>query len=504
MPRFELRQSTRHITSYAGLILVGQCLEAARLELLDKQFPAPEGQMPTSDIVKSYVGLLALGKGDFDAIEPFRNDRFFREALGIGKVPSSAWMRQRMERMAAAMREETDAYSVRLLRNAEAPVTALNGFACLDFDTFVMDNGGTKKECVGRTYQGVDGYTPVAAYLGNEGWCLALELRPGSQHSALETHFFLERVLPRAHELATTALPVLSRSDSGFDLGSELLFQQDDEKRSRGKEKRDFRLVVRLIERTIDPKGQVLLFPEYRLEGWWASLDAKPEKVIELYREHATHEQFHSEIKSDLDLERLPSGQVRLQRPRAAPGDAGLQLPAPRRPDRPSGKSQPGAPPGQAPAHQDGAAGNHLPRRPIHPQGAAAGLGLRRALPGLQGIRPSPGAPAGSGAVAVSARFPAASPRFETDDRQRSGIALPKRRETRTHPRENRVMDAKMAVNRSLFFSFGPKWTRYRVFKIQHGRVNSQTRSFNTDSGGRKASSRTSRGCLWVRPTGSA
>ena len=35
MPRFELKQSTRHITSYAGLILVGQCLEAARLDLLD-------------------------------------------------------------------------------------------------------------------------------------------------------------------------------------------------------------------------------------------------------------------------------------------------------------------------------------------------------------------------------------------------------------------------------------------------------------------------------------
>ena len=79
-------------------------------------------------------------------------------------------------------------------------------------------------------------------------------------------------------------------------------------KRSWEKGKRDFRLVVRLIERTVDPKGQVLLFPEYKLEGWWTSLDAKPEKVIELYREHGTHEQFHSEIKSDLDLERLPSG----------------------------------------------------------------------------------------------------------------------------------------------------------------------------------------------------
>ena len=360
MPRFELKQSTRHITSYAGLILVGQCLEAARLDLLDKKFPVPKGQIPTPDIVKSYIGLLALGKSDFEAIEAFRKDRFFRQALGIGTVPSSAWLRQRMEMLAVALREETDAYSVRLLRNAEAPVTAMNGFVCLDFDTFVMDNSGTKKECVDRTYQGVDGYTPIAAYLGNEGWCLALELRPGSQHSALETHYFLERVLPRAHELAPAGLPVLSRSDSGFD-SVRLLFQQDDEKRAwalegrtfeylvkwnprkqvmadwvahateadawvetrQGKRvalldltvkrswekgKRDFRLVVRLIERTVDPKGQVLLFPEYKLEGWWTSLDAKPEKVIELYREHGTHEQFHSEIKSDLDLERLPSG----------------------------------------------------------------------------------------------------------------------------------------------------------------------------------------------------
>jgi hypothetical protein len=30
--------------------------------------------------------------------------------------------------------------------------------------------------------------------------------------------------------------------------------------------------------------------------------------VIELYRQHATSEQFHSEFKTDLDLERLPTG----------------------------------------------------------------------------------------------------------------------------------------------------------------------------------------------------
>ena len=48
----------------------------------------------------------------------------------------------------------------------------------LDIDVFPMDNSGTKKEGVSYTYKGFDGYAPLAAYLGEEGWCLACELRP--------------------------------------------------------------------------------------------------------------------------------------------------------------------------------------------------------------------------------------------------------------------------------------------------------------------------------------
>jgi hypothetical protein len=365
MPRFHLKQSSRHLTSHAGLALIGQCLEAAQLHLLDVRFPTSKG-MRTSDIVKTYTGLLSLGKSDFEAIEAFRHEPFFRHALSVQKAPSSVWLRQRLEQLAAVpaervgLREVMADYSQRLLKRTEAPVTAHQGFVGLDFDTFVMDNSGTQKEHVSRTYQGVDGYTPIAAYLGNEGWCLGLELRPGSQHSALETHYFLERVLPRARALAAADQAVLSRSDSGFD-SVRLLFQQEDEKRAWAeegrrfeylvkwnprqqdmedwiakadeaqawteqrpgkrvalldlqvtrawqKQQRDFRLVVRLIERTIDAKGQVLLLPDYQLEGWWTSLKEKPETVIELYCAHATHEQFHSELKTDLDLERLPSG----------------------------------------------------------------------------------------------------------------------------------------------------------------------------------------------------
>jgi hypothetical protein len=359
MAYFHPKQSTRHLTSTAGLILLGQCFLVAELERLDIRLPK-RGKIKVSDLVKAYLGLLSLGKSDFEAIEAYREDRFFQEALGIGQVPGSVWLRQQLEMHAAAIRDHTDDWSVRLIRRSSAPMTADDGFVCLDFDTFVMDNSGTKKECVGRTYQGVDGYTPIAAYLGNEGWCVGLELRPGPQHSALETHYFLERVLPRVQALAAPDQAVLARSDSGFD-SVRLLFQQDDEKRSWAalgrtfeylvkwnprrqdlsawaaraeaagafretrpgkrvalldlrverawrKEIRDFRLVVRLTERTLDRYGQHLLLPDYTLEGWWTSLSEAPEQVIGRYARHGTHERFHSEIKTDLDLERLPSG----------------------------------------------------------------------------------------------------------------------------------------------------------------------------------------------------
>jgi hypothetical protein len=48
------------------------------------------------------------------------------------------------------------------------------------------------------------------------------------------------------------------------------------------------------------------------LEGWSTTLPDTPtfgaQQIIELYADHATHEQFHSEFKTDMDLVRLPSG----------------------------------------------------------------------------------------------------------------------------------------------------------------------------------------------------
>jgi hypothetical protein len=365
MSNFVVKQLSYDLTPVAGLALVGHYLKAIEpvLGLLDAALPVKSG-VRNSDIVRAYVGLLVQGKSDFEAIENFRGEAFFKQALGIGLLPSSPTLRQRMDARAAAMFDFVPPMIETLLSSQRPDWGVLAcGWLPLDIDTFAMDNGGTAKEGVGRTYAGVDGYCPLAAYVGSHGFCLELALRPGVQHSANESDFNLQRVVPMAQRLSAASVraPILVRMDSGFDAASlmrelqacnaderlpqvdwlikwnpratdaqQLLHQLDADAATPwtqprpGKRvalweqpvhipgiQRPVRRVLRLIERTIDRRGQVLLVPEIELEGWTTSLAQDRfdvQQIIALYADHGTHEQFHAEFKTDLDLTRLPSG----------------------------------------------------------------------------------------------------------------------------------------------------------------------------------------------------
>ena len=364
MRPFIVKQLAYDLTPVAGLALVGHQLN--RLAPVFKQIDAAlpvAGGVANSDILRSYLGLLVQGKSDFDAIENFRGDGFFKQALGIKLLPSSPTLRQRMDARAGELFDYTTPLIEALLSSARPDYGVLPcGWLPLDVDTFAMDNGGTAKDGVGRTYAGVDGYCPLASYLGSHGFCLELSLRPGVQHSALETEFNFERVIPMAQRLSAAGpkAPILARLDSGFDsarlmreieaynqpgraeldwlikwnprtTNAAALAQRLDadaatrwEHPRAGKRvtlweqalhvhgiERPLRRVLRLTERTIDKHGQLLIEPRLTLEGWSTSLSAKQfdaKAIIALYADHGTHEQFHSEFKTDLDLERLPSG----------------------------------------------------------------------------------------------------------------------------------------------------------------------------------------------------
>jgi hypothetical protein len=244
---------------------------------------------------------------------------------------------------------------MKLLRENSIQTPCYQHYIPIDVDVSVLDNSGNKKEGVSKTYKLVDGYAPIFAHLGQEGYLLNLEFREGETHSQNGTAAFLQRSfsllpqLPHHHYLL--------RMDGGFDsvdnlnqivsfnrsqkdgIHIDFIIKRNLRKESKGgwlhvarehgvattvrpgknvyvgktNRKVDgfdqpLEIVYQVIERTITAKGQHLLVPEIQVETFWNSLDAAPEKVIELYQHHGTSEQFHSEFKSDMGLERLPSG----------------------------------------------------------------------------------------------------------------------------------------------------------------------------------------------------
>ena len=68
------------------------------------------------------------------------------------------------------------------------------------------------------------------------------------------------------------------------------------------------RIVYEIIERTTDKRGQILLETDVEVNTWWTNLGWTDDQIIESYHAHGECEQFHSEIKTDMDVERLPSG----------------------------------------------------------------------------------------------------------------------------------------------------------------------------------------------------
>ena len=124
--------------------------------------------------------------------------------------------------------------SVELIKSSNAPLTPLvldgnRKYLPVDTDVSPFDNSKTKKEAVSRTYKGYDGYAPIFAYLGQEGYCIGAELRPGKDHCQKGTVDFLRRVINNARRI--TNQPLLMRLDSGNDSADNLsLFEAEQTK----------------------------------------------------------------------------------------------------------------------------------------------------------------------------------------------------------------------------------------------------------------------------------
>ena len=306
--------TNERIIPASGLAVVGALLGKSdfikKLNRMDVTSNRSQHQIKNGDIVLTYLGLLCMGKPYFEAVHEMDDDKdFYKTALANGLVP-------------------------------------------VDIDVTPMDNSKSKKEGVSRTYKGFDGYAPMMAYIGTEGYAINFELREGKQHCQKGTVEFLQETIKLCHKL--TDKPLLIRLDSGNDSIDNVAVLMDTGcffiiKRNLRRESTDdwfemakqyfqnvnsprdgktvyigsdwktvtskqfnkeftLRTGYEITERTIDKYGQFNLVPDVEVETWWTNLGDPDEEIIRLYHAHGECEQFHSEVKTDMDLERLPSG----------------------------------------------------------------------------------------------------------------------------------------------------------------------------------------------------
>ena len=349
--RFEIVQSGEQLSSHSGLALAGAILDRSSIRKRLDGVVLPEHPFPEighGEVATAMMGLICVGKPDFDAIETFRDDPFFIQSLGLDSVPSSPTLRQRLDSAKGAFNDIILEESAGVVgRLAPAITPCHDKLVAVDIDVSPFDNSKTKKEGVSWTYKKFDGYAPIFGYVGQEGYLANLELRPGSDHSQKGTETFLRRTLKYARVMSQTTF--LVRMDSGNDSVGNIKVCREEkahyiikhnlrretpeewlgiarecgelEEPRPGKQvwrgeryverpeiEEPLRMVFCVTLRTMEADGQALLIPEIEVETYWTSLSDGVATVVDLYRAHGTSEQFHSELKTDLDLERLPSG----------------------------------------------------------------------------------------------------------------------------------------------------------------------------------------------------
>ena len=367
MKTIHIEFSDERLITPSGLVFVGQILGKSNFVKKINRAPISneylQKQIKNGDILLTYIGMLCQGKPQYEAVREMMDDPdYYKYALGIAyAIPSAETLRQRFDMIGDSLRGDILQANIDMLREMKIEPTALeNGYVPVDIDVTPFDNSKTKKEGVSRTYKGFDGYAPIMAYIGTEGYFVNTQLRVGKQHCQKETPDFLRETIELCRQL--TDKPLLIRLDSGNDASENIgIFMEESYRynnvsfiikrnpRQESKEEwlasvkdcctniqkprdgktvyigqtfRDvtytlpnktektagIRTIYEITERTIDKHGQYFIVPDIELDTYWTNLPLSDQNIIDLYHAHGESEQYHSEIKTDMDVERLPSG----------------------------------------------------------------------------------------------------------------------------------------------------------------------------------------------------
>lgn len=354
MKKHIIEQGKADLISTGGNHLIGRIFQSTNPKSFLKDFQKRrDGSISDFDIIASMIGIMANGKSDFNDIDLYQDDVVFQNAFGIKQMPAESTFRNRFDELPEKFEKQIRELNDKYLKDREFGTVkdGISEYIPVDLDVSPFDNSGSSKLGVSRTYKQHDGFAPMFAYIGSEGYLLDCELRPGKQHCQSGTPEFLKNCIAKLKKLGILE-KCLIRLDGGNDAsenieilkesGVRFLVKRNGRKESpeqllavakrtveeysprfgkqvyygtlEHKMPKDFTepvtMVYEVTVRTHDHEGNPYCLEMVDVASWWTNLYSDPNSCVNLYHDHGTSEQFHSELKSDLDFERLPSGKL--------------------------------------------------------------------------------------------------------------------------------------------------------------------------------------------------
>ena len=322
-----------------------------------------------TDIILAMMLAIASGHPTYVGVENAANMAHFL-GFRFGMI-SPERLRQRLNELGKqGMSDVLKQVNVEMLCAFKPHLKLLAGkYVTMDADVTPTDNTHSHKEGVSLTYKLLMGYAPMLCYVGTH--IINVDFRPGKSHSqcANTTAFLVQSIQYCKTVMACCGydnVPLLVRMDSGNDstdnfeafagisnvhficsrnnhgkTASKFYKERmnahdytvlEDQKKSRrksgcNKEKKTviigsyydiprkdakkIRCVFKATWKELDRDGKPV--PEkdqYELMQYWTSLSDEEESaeiIISYYCNHALCERHHSELKTDLDLDRVPS-----------------------------------------------------------------------------------------------------------------------------------------------------------------------------------------------------
>ena len=144
MKRFILEQSkTEFYTSHSGLALIGQFINRfTSLGKTNRTIKKRHG-IPNIELLRSFLGLLCLGKSDYDTLENHRADTFFKQALGIKQMPSASRLRLRFDEDASHLMPIYFPWTTAKQKKKESPVPTNRLMVTVQWPAILVKKAGT-------------------------------------------------------------------------------------------------------------------------------------------------------------------------------------------------------------------------------------------------------------------------------------------------------------------------------------------------------------------------